>query len=223
MNPQAIVRLLDHHPVGYACGKCGLFHSTDIYACPAQRALEAALDAATRCCDPRCMDCGGSCELGWTVCTTCRTTMEREKEAAAFAKAKKVPLSEYDGHFIFIDGAGVEGYVLPEDIEDALEELLSDGCEVPEYAWACEPEGASLDLERALEAALEKHHEDASDDVDWKKIAEAQAIVTEALKGVVSYHEAHKVAVLLPRPVLDAEGFIVRLDPPEMPAETSTP
>lgn len=162
-------------PQGYFCSSCGTVYP---------RPDEEAKGIADRCC--LCRDCGARIDRGW--CKPCQEKREAERDAADYAKAKKVPLSEYTGKFVYIDGAGHEGYVAVDSLDD----------EEREWAWGCTSERAALDLGDAIDSDLhDNHHEDARDWVDWPKVAEAQKLVDEAIKDVESWHEDRSVVVLL--------------------------
>ena len=67
------------------------------------------------------------------------------------------------------------------------------------FVWAAQEHRERFQLRDRIEWWLEEeHHEDACEQVDWDKVAAAQAIVDEALAGVVSYVVDTSVAVILP-------------------------
>jgi len=201
MNPIEVVQKQDpSKTVGWACGKCGILHTTRVYAgLREDMAKDAAVRSATECCDRRC-DCGEPASDGWTVCKACRLKNEAAKEAALYEKAKKVPLAEYTEPFVFLDGCyGNDGYVHTDQIDDALDEELEEGVDRPAYAWACSPNPASFNLADALDSHVgDNHHDGAAEAIDATSVAAAQALVDAALKGIVSYEVDYSTAVLIP-------------------------
>jgi hypothetical protein len=196
MDPYEIVEKDSGKSVGWACGVCRMLDTHAMFG----HAEGAALRAATECCDKRCEDCGVKIEIrGYTVCKSCRANREVEKEAQAFEKAKKVSLSEYDGEFVYIDGAYNEGYITPDEVEEYVRYELPEGVTPPTYAWGIVKERAEYDVaEHVREYVFNNHHEDAEDWIDDTLLDAAQTIVNVALKDVASYHYDHQVAVLLP-------------------------
>lgn len=183
-------------PVGALCGEClgGVWRTASFGDGPG--ALDAALGAADSCCHPQpCQTCDTPIARG-SWCHPCRVKADAARDQRDYDKARKVPLAESDATMV-TDGEDfwTRDDVVDDDTDHAL--VAADGTR---FLWSTAPTTASVDLERACdEDWLEEHHEDASDWVDWPKIRQAQALVDEALKGIVTYHEDRSVAVVLPK------------------------
>lgn len=119
---------------------------------------------------------------------------DKRQLAADFAKAKKVPESEYTGEQVSVD-MYEDGY-FPSVGEMDEEDLLEvDGVR---FAWACTEQLAGVDLEDECRRSwLEDFHPDAFDFVDAKKLAHAQKLVNEALANVKTYWTDKTVAVVV--------------------------
>lgn len=178
--------------VGHGCGACGLLWTDKMFG----GAEGAGREQAERCClPPKCSTCGEEYK-GW--CKACSARKSAEEERAAFERATKMDLANYDGDLLYFDGCSIgrDGYV---DTECVLDELDDYEGERPTYAWACAPEGVSWDLaDRLADHVCSEHHEDAFERVDTEKLKEAQRLVDEACKDVVSYYPDHSRAVLIP-------------------------
>ena len=199
MNPIKIVVESSGKCVGYACSECKIMCSTAVYACSGDRAEQAALDAATRCCAcVTCDGCAGVVERGWTRCRACRTKDSAAKEQRRWDAAAKVQLADYPVGMVYREGFGTEGYMHTSDIDDYLDE--SDDLD---WAWGCAEIDVSADdcsLENHVrETILQEHHEDAGENVDWEKVRAAEALLVEACKRVSSYQQDMSVVVMLPR------------------------
>lgn len=170
--------------IGWLCKECKALYQN-------QPGNALALQDAIACCGPsKCQDCGDECKKHRVRCRPCDVAHDAKVEKEAFEKAAKVPLAQYTGKFLYREGYGRDGYFEIDDAEVVPPDL--------EYAWSCSPEGASLNLDQEIrENALQEHHEDADESVDWEKIKLAQALVDEALKDVLSYQSNQNVAVLL--------------------------
>lgn len=124
-----------------------------------------------------------------------------KQEARAFDKAKKVPLSEYTGRFLYFhsEAIGNDGYIEATDVPAELADLKKRGQPIPPYAWACFARGASFDLVRAVEGYVsDEHHESAADWIDTPALKALQPAVNAALKDVVTYEQDESIAVLMP-------------------------
>jgi hypothetical protein len=197
MNPVEVIVKDTNKSLGFMCGECGLIHTHRVYT--SGEASGGAIRSATACCNHECEDCGATPRKGWTVCDACRAKREAKKEAAAFEKAEKIALADYDGAYLYIEGAPHDGYVDPDELEDVIRDMVANGEEPPTYAWSTSPEHAAFDLEDSLSNNIhDNHHEDAYDWVDQHLVAAAQLLINAAIKDAVSYWENRKVAVLLP-------------------------
>lgn len=185
----------DGKPFAVFCGRCEASAWALSSFGGGPRSLDAAKDAARHCCSPRpCSTCGLPIERGgW--CHPCRQAADKKKLADDFAKAKKVPLAEYDGTMVT---DGEETYFAPDDYE-------SDGCYDPlevdgaKFFWGTYTRTASVDLEQACsEDWLQEHHEDAFEWVDIGKLREAQTLVDAAISKVKTFYPDESIAVLVP-------------------------
>lgn len=151
----------------------------------------AAKQAADECCDRHCARCGVSVRVGYTACDACRRTLARDREAALFRKARRVPLDEYDGEYVCF---GYDRYV-PTDCAEGEDGDCVDGVI---FAWGCEEiVGPRLDAGGILVDALEDHYEGAIEAVDATAL---QSALDEwcGANRVVSYLRDDSVVVVLP-------------------------
>jgi hypothetical protein len=185
--------------IGYACPKCHMFCSPTIYACKWEDALKAAYQHALSCCaDRMCSECGVNMgsprETAWLMCAACRQERAAVKEAERFDLADKIPLSEYDGSFLYYDDEYYDDYEL---LFDAVDDR-------PAYAWACNPIDFAMDASDIVYAELENgdHHEDAWEEVPRRDLERLQKYMDLWCKKVAvrSYLPNFKLAVLLPPP-----------------------
>lgn len=191
-EPIVLCREGSTEPYGVVCGECqsSMWPLRAFGGGPG--ALEEVKRIARQCCV---CECGAEKRRGWIYCDACLRRRDREELHAAFAKARKVLLADYDGAMVY---AANKEYVSTGDWDDEYHSafVLDDGTR---FVWGTEAEKATVDLERECKDHwLEEHHEDAPDWVDFAKLREAQKLVDEALADVVSYVEDPSVAVILP-------------------------
>lgn len=151
--------------VGYACGNCGAFFAkTSEVSC--------AKEAAERCHNYTCSDCGVKTDQYRTLCQKCIQLREQKKDKERYDEAPKVKYGDYKGAYLYFDDTriGREGYLAVEDLEDEL--VAYDG-ELPTYAWACMP--FYIDASDVVDQALEDHYENASDDISSTEIKKLQS------------------------------------------------
>lgn len=194
-EPIVLCREGSTEPYGVVCGECqsSMWPLRAFGGGPG--ALEEVKRIARQCCVPDPCECGAEKRRGWIYCDACLRRRDREKVHAAFAKAKKVPLAEYDGEMVT---DGNDWFEAPSDVDADTDHalVLDDGTR---FVWGTQPERPDVDLEReCVDHWLEEHHEDAVDWVDFAKLREAQKLVDEALADVVSYFEDRSVAIILP-------------------------
>lgn len=178
--------------VAYACGTCGIVTRTE--------------HEAVGHCEP--YDCSGGCGAKLpkkeyrTKCDACMEAARQAGEDARYEKARKVPLAEYQQEGLFVEDEWFN------DWEDLVDSMDSQGREVPEWAWGCEPLAFALDAERLLENALDEHHEDARDGIDDAEVKRLQAFLDEwaAAQKITSYQCDTSTVVLLPRAEEVADG-----------------
>jgi hypothetical protein len=185
------IAIKDGDTIGWQCTKCLSLYQL--------RLFDDALVRAKGCCGPNpCESCSAPTEPHWLLCRACLDKKEAAKERARFEKAEKVPLAEYTGQYVYIDGLGDEGFISVDEIEEVLDEV--DSAARPTWGWACDPQTVSLSLTDAIDSALEEMHESAREFVDEAIVEEAQKLVDKALEGAVSYFCDNTTAVLLPKP-----------------------
>jgi hypothetical protein len=129
-------------------------------------------------------------------CRPCADEREAAKLEESFAKAKKVPIDEYDGEIV----AGNDDYGSYAPTSDWCD--LEDDCFVAadgtRFLWGTTLEKPRINLEDEVDSCLEEHHESAREHVDFEKLRAAQVLVDEALDRVVSCFPDESVAVILP-------------------------
>ena len=147
--------------------------------------------ACAQCVPPRC-ETHGPYEH---YCRSCSAEKALAKLHAAFDRAKKLPIAEYDGEMVA--GDDIESFAAA-DSWDSIEDdayVLDDGTR---FLWGTSPETPKVELDRELEGWIQETHESACEQVDYRKLAEAQELVNEALSGVVSYYPDESIALILP-------------------------
>lgn len=190
----------------------GLFRegasTPDLWMCGACHRASATQAYAQRCCLCRWPDCPETPPAFLTFCPEHdkanrekNERIEREKESARFARAKKITVSEYTGGMVYCDAmrGGDDGYF--EDVDHVL-----DNCEVgeePEYVWACTRHKADTDAGRLIEAALENTADDAYEHFGKRpeEVARLQAMLDAwwADNEFVWFETDYKVAILVPQ------------------------
>lgn len=192
-EPMILYRAGSTEAYAVVCGECELSMWRLATFGGGPRALEEAKRIARHCCTPEPCECGAEKRRGWIYCDACLRRRDREELHAAFAKAKKVPLAEYDGEMVT---DGNDWFEAPSDVDADHALVLDDGTR---FVWGTQPERPDVDLEReCVDIWLEEQHEGAVEQVDFDKLREAQKLVDEALADVVSYVEDPSVAVILP-------------------------
>lgn len=186
--------------LGYACPVCRIFHGATIYACRWEDAVVASREAAERCCNRKCEDCGKRVgEKHYVVCVDCGITRDAKREQERFAKAQKVKEIEYDG-WLYYCGEYHED-------PDAMEEYcLQNDLEWPAWVWACSKIEFKIDADAVLEHALQNHYEDARSSIPQAAERKLQNLLDAwcAGQGIVSWEEDRSRAVILePRTLVD--------------------
>lgn len=134
---------VEHSPV-YMCRACGRLYTRQYIAIgdKEHRYSDAERDTlaygmAERCCNYRCEICGEPAIAEWQrECS--RHQQERwsreaaEKESARYARAVKVPQSEWDDSAMLYSEQSDRWF---RDLDDALEWYSGEGRETPEYLW----------------------------------------------------------------------------------------
>ncbi len=128
-------------------------------------------------------------------CEVCLQTKHEAAVRAAFAAATKISPEAYTGDIVCLD---VDGGYYPDIYDIDRGELLEvDGVR---FAWGTvRGPSPTVDLEtECQERWLDNEHEDAIEEVDFDKLAQAQALVNEALSAVHTYYADYSVAVVVP-------------------------
>jgi hypothetical protein len=176
--------------VGHACGNCGTFFSALV-------GFDDSKAAAERCHNYKCSECGVKTNQYYTICDKCRKDKEFKKDLEAFERAEKIKFEDYHGEMVFFDDCslGNEGYMSTDDVED---HFCDSDKELPEFAWACDWFGISIDVDHVLETALEEHHEDAFDLVSQADIDELKTMLKTWCdkQGVKTYTPNSKKAIV---------------------------
>ena len=128
---------------------------------------------------------------------------QEDREKKRFEKAEKLTEEQYGDDPVWWDARGpADGlFVSVEDVREYCEE---NEVELPEYVWACDAEKFHIDMQGAVEDALERQelYEGAYDDLGGDEaIKELQALVQGWLDKhpVISWRPHYKRAVLLDR------------------------
>lgn len=191
MNPIAICVKESGKIVGYACGQCHLMSPL-----VSDANVDRSLQMATDCCAPKVCEKHGVQKNGYD-CRQCSADRHAAIDQAAYNKATKVKLADYDGEYLYLDGHGRDGYFSVGDLD---EEEDSEGDPL-EWAWGCFSVTVTKDdcdlSQHVSECILQEHHEDAGEEVDQAKVREAEKLLFEACKGVSSYQQDTSVVVLL--------------------------
>jgi hypothetical protein len=161
-----------------------------LYRCSKCRAEHWSKETAENCCGPLLCECGSKCAPYRTACNSCLAAKELERESALFEKAKKVPYGEYGGP-IYTN----ESYW--DNVDEYASDTLSDGMDLPKYAWATNPVPFYIDATDIVEAALDGHHEDA-----WSQVGdlgELQGMLDKwcSEQAVRSFEPDYETAIIL--------------------------
>jgi ADP-ribose pyrophosphatase YjhB (NUDIX family) len=179
--------------LGYACSICKIFHGATIYACKWEEAVIASREAAERCCNRKCEDCGNVVgEKYYLVCTDCRVKRDVAREHERFAKAQKVLEADYIGWLYF---AGE----YHEDSDEIEEYCVENELRWPDWVWACKKIEFKIDVDTILEHALQDHYEDARSSIPQAAEDKLQSILDEWCVGqkIESWQEDNSRAVIL--------------------------
>jgi hypothetical protein len=162
-------------PIAYGCPTCGQLYGPRWHpACnedtPEKKDAKAR-ESAVRCCYHHCPDCDALMPpkpYYYIYCPDCCAKREAAKEAAQYAKAKKVPEAEYDGGYVYWEGHGSgEGFF--ETIDELRDYGVSNHIALPSYVYACATHKIpKLDAEDIVSNLLAdgEAYEDAIDDMD---------------------------------------------------------
>lgn len=175
--------LKDNKPAGvFYCEKCRLVYPSK--------------ERAESCCKPNLCKCGKECPTYWTICDSCRKESEIEKEKARFEAAEKV--ATHDG-WIFCDGLGyAEGYF--ESVDELLDYCSSEECEIPKYAWCCNPDNfVNVSIDEIIDRISDNGYEGFDSDTlrGQEELDVALQKFNAANSKVVSWSPNYKKAILI--------------------------
>ena len=132
----------------WKCTKCGKYYTTK--------------SVAESCCkeNPKkvCEDCGVELDPKWyyTVCDSCR-------EKRRYNRCRKMTIEEYEKEFPdYMVVVGDDNYY--SSVEDALESCYGDEEAIPYYVYGTEKQFIEVNIDGAIENALEEAYEDAEFD-----------------------------------------------------------
>ncbi len=123
-----------------------------------------------------------------------------ERDAAAFAKARKVPESEWTSAVVWEDGSGDmsgDGYF--SSTEAVRDSCAANDVPVPAYVWGTGEEGMGLNAGEIIERALEDTYDGAGDQISTEATNELQALLDAWCERhpVKWYREDRSVAVVM--------------------------
>ena len=198
---EVVLRKVPDKPIAFACGKCGILFTAAVFG-GGDGGLIAAEQLAKEHCEPKLCTCGKECKKHYTICQECSDRKQVEKEAAAFEKAKKVSIEEYEGQAVYWED-GPPGSSCGDGYYSGIDELLDlcedEGFDLPKYVWATTPVDLHIRAASILENALSEHYEDAYDDLGDKAETELQKLLDEwcAKQKIRSWEKDYGVAVLI--------------------------
>lgn len=184
MNAQELLRA-DGTPVGvYCCSRCNR--------------IDASKERVERCCQPPvCNTCGAPCN-NWLsrLCDSCVTKVAREREAARFAEAEKIPIEDYQG--VVMDLTDEYWGSVAEYFEDRDNE----GKPYDEYLWTCKASPfVKINLDEAVVKMFYMGYEgfDLDDLVGLEEVTEAINVFMAANASLVRYDKDFSRAVVITR------------------------
>lgn len=165
--------------VQYRCGECNSSH--------------ISLENAKKCCMPKyCRVCGSELSPRWykNICTVC-------EEAKCYENAEKITYDEYlnrGGEILVVGGDDYYGDM--ESLMDSLEDNYMNEENLPTYCYGTVKVRNDVDIEWAIEKALEEAYEDA----EFSNTDELIAFVKEwnAKNAPSTYWPDDKTVVLIP-------------------------
>lgn len=185
-------------PVAWACGSCRAIFGHEA-------------DARAHCRCERCSVPIAARERSGRLCPSCAPIARAEqraesdarmaeRDAAAFAKARKVPEEKWTSAVVWEDGSGDmsgDGYFSsPEAVRDSC---AANDVPVPAYVWGTAEEGMGLDAGSIVESALEDTYDGARDQLSAEAEVELQDLLDAWCERhpVKWYREDRSVAVMM--------------------------
>lgn len=162
-----------------------LFHAdgkpAGVHYCANCRCVRGSLDDAEQCCRPSVCPCGAECPRGWLSCDACRAAEYRRRQYEHFASVQKQCIDDYDGVMVCIGDRVLTVDGLEEHVNDMLAEFIADGGDLskwePPIVYATSPTQHMIDVDAAIEHALDEAYEGAERDIDKQAIADLTATV----------------------------------------------
>jgi hypothetical protein len=173
---EVVVKTKPDVPIGYACSRCGVF-----FPCQGFKKHERvySYEQAQAHCMTACTQCSGPIDKCYfLLCRACQSKNEDKKEETRFDKAQKLTVEQYEHDVLHWEGyVGDMGDGYFSELEVLIDYCEQEGCDVPEYVWACEPHDFQLHAESIIEQELERQdmYEDAYDHIGSKAMANLQA------------------------------------------------
>lgn len=177
--------------------------------CGECRVVHREIADAERCCAPLvCSGCGEPRLRGYQVCGVCWTQDQQLRELAKFEAAHKLYIETFTEDLVY--AADHDRYVSFDELDDLIDEALAEFINEGNKPWEWEPlhvyatrvEQPLLDVDAAIESALDDSFDDALDYVDVKAVAALTEHVTAWSKANLPrvYYQDDKLA-LVPWPV----------------------
>lgn len=151
-----------------------------------------------------CPDCGESKFTGYCNSEQCKEKREKEKDEKqyqSFLKSKKLKPEEYDKSLVVysddVDGYN-DGYFA--DVYELIDYCEDNDIEIPYYVYGTYTSTFFLDIDDAIESALEDMHEDAEYMIDDKSLSELRLAVDKFNKEnefVKTYYKDDSTTIIL--------------------------
>jgi len=181
-------------------------------ACGTCRIVARTPEDATQCCAPKlCQDCGAEVKRYMTLCDDCACKASAakyaKKTAAAFNKATKVLVSDYQGSHVCLHLSPDESdYLDLDDIADRLDD--DEGFrEAHPWVWGCYPTPWPIpEMDEVMSSLLEEFPEGAMD--NFPDINGLQSVVVDWFQEHASEPSGY---------VMVNDRVVVVLDPENTP------
>lgn len=151
-----------------------------------------------------CPDCGESKFAGYCNSQQCKEKREKEmvlKEYQNFINSKKLRPEEYDENLMVysddVDGYD-DGYFA--DVYDFIDYCEDNDIEIPHYIHGTTAQTFFLDIESAIDSALEEMFEDSYSMIDKKSFSELKLAVdkfNKANESIKTYYKDDNTTIIL--------------------------
>ncbi len=181
-----------------------------IYACSKCNKLFVSEDKAEQCC--MCIKCGKvSPGSGYYTCKECIEVARAAGNANYVSRVESnAKLVSYDPVATYHDDADKFFYdVDRDDIFCYLQDIVSDGEELPTYLYVATSYMFKIDMHEAVDRGLEDHYEGAEDHISTKQLEALENMVKEwcIATGLRSYSPTTKEKVLVSE-IIELEKFV---------------